>query len=99
MLCWARLLDPENTVHKYSISLKFVVSKNNFEATPMTTANPPALTAQVLFFSRLHQLQPPSRTGRISTWPFKVTRDKGDIRVQAARVIRTTAESWWPPGS
>jgi hypothetical protein len=99
MPCWAHLLGLENTVHKYSISLKFVVSKNNFEATPMTTANPPAPTAQVLFFSRLHQLQPRSHTGRISTWPFKVTRDKGDIRVQAARVIRTTAESWWPPES
>jgi hypothetical protein len=22
--------------------------------------------------------------------------DKDDVRVQAARVIRTTAESWWP---
>ncbi|MGJ7498826.1 hypothetical protein NWF24_11475 [Variovorax paradoxus] len=65
----------------------------------MTTANPPAPTAQALFFSRLHQFQPPSRTGRISTWPFKVTRDKDDIRVQAARVIRTTAESWWPSES
>ncbi|MBB3638103.1 hypothetical protein [Variovorax atrisoli] len=74
----------------------------------MTTASPPAPTAQVLFFSRLHRLQPSrTRTGRISTWPFKVARDKDhddgaprdDIRVHAARVIRTTAESWWPPES
>lgn len=73
----------------------------------MTTASPPAPTAQVLFFSRLHRLQPPrTRTGRVSTWPFKVARDKDhddgqhrdDIRAQAARVIRTTAESWWPDG-
>jgi len=73
----------------------------------MTTANPPAPSAQALFFSRLHALQPRSRKGRISTWPFKVTReqgyceshDKDDVRVQAARVIRTTAESWWPSES
>jgi len=75
----------------------------------MTTASPPAPTAQVLFFSRLHRLQPSrTRTGRVSTWPFKVARDKDhdddgsardDIRVHAARVIRTTAESWWPPES
>ena len=74
----------------------------------MTTASPPAPTAQVLFFSRLQRLQPSlTRTGRVSTWPFKVARDRGrdddgrngtdDIRAQAARVIRTTAESWWPP--
>jgi hypothetical protein len=73
----------------------------------MTTASPPAPSAQVLFFSRLQQLQSRSRTGRISTWPFKVAREKGygnedshekdDVRVQAARVIRTTAEHWWPP--
>lgn len=75
----------------------------------MTTASPPAPTAQVLFFSGLHRLQPSrTRTGRISTWPFKVARDRGhdddrndadDIRAQAARVIHTTAESWWPPES
>ncbi|WP_295978821.1 hypothetical protein [uncultured Variovorax sp.] len=73
----------------------------------MTTASPPVPSAQVLFFSRLHRLQPSlPRTGRLSTWPFKVARDKGqddqrsstdDIRAQAARVIRTTAENWWPP--
>jgi hypothetical protein len=36
-----------------------------------------------------------------------VAREKGpadphettDVRIQAARVIRTTAESWWPSGS
>ena len=73
----------------------------------MTTANPPAPSAQALFFSRLHALQPRSRKGRISTWPFKVTReqgqgpshDKDDVRVQAARVIRTTVENWWPSES
>lgn len=73
----------------------------------MTTASPPAPSAQVLFFSRLQQLQSRSRTGRISTWPFKVAREKGcddthekdDVRVQAARVIRTTAEHWWPSAS
>lgn len=76
----------------------------------MTTANPPAPSAQVLFFSsRQHPLQSRSRTtgktGRISNWPFRVTRERGhdesneqdDIRVQAARVIRTTAAHWWPP--
>jgi hypothetical protein len=73
----------------------------------MTTASPPAPSAQLLFFSRLQQLQSRSRTGRISTWPFKVAREKGcndthekdDVRVQAARVIRTTAEHWWPSAS
>jgi hypothetical protein len=74
----------------------------------MTTANPPASApSQALFFSSLQQLQTRSRTGRISTWPFRVAREKGaidpheatDVRVQAARVIRTTAESWWPSGS
>jgi len=91
----------KHTVHKHSISLEFVVSENNFKATTMTTANPPAPSAQVLFFSRLHPLQARSRsrTGRISTWPFKVARDRDDIRVQAARVIRTTAENWWPSES
>ncbi|PLC01723.1 hypothetical protein CY658_29750 [Variovorax sp. RO1] len=73
----------------------------------MTTANPPAPSAQVLFFSsRQHPLQSRShttgKTGRLSTWPFKVTRDKGaadglDIRAQAARVLQTTAAHWWPP--
>ncbi|QSI30388.1 hypothetical protein GNX71_12640 [Variovorax sp. RKNM96] len=75
----------------------------------MTTANPPAPSAQVLFFSpspsRRHPMQPRQRAGRISTWPFRVVREHGhgddsnemdDIRVQAARVIRTTAEHWWP---
>jgi hypothetical protein len=73
----------------------------------MTTANPPAPSAQVLFFSRLHPMQPRQRAGRLSTWPFRVARDhdhgiggeKDDIRVQAARVIRTTAEHWWPSAS
>lgn len=74
----------------------------------MTTANPPASApAQALFFSSLQQLQTRSRTGRLSTWPFKVARETGpvdvpetnDVRIQAARVIRTTAESWWPSGS
>jgi hypothetical protein len=75
----------------------------------MTTANPPAPSAQVLFLSpRLHPMQPRQRAGRISTWPFRVVRDHGhgdssnemdDIRVQAARVIRTTAEHWWPSES
>ena len=76
----------------------------------MTTANPPAPSAQVLFFSssspvRRHPMQPRQRAGRLSTWPFRVVREHGhgdssesdDVRVQAARVIRTTAEHWWPP--
>ena len=73
----------------------------------MTPANPPAPSAQVLFFSsaRRHPMQPRQRAGRISTWPFRVVREHGhgdsnerdDVRVQAARVIRTTAEHWWPP--
>lgn len=75
----------------------------------MTTANPPAPSAQVLFFSSrlhpLHPLLPRQRTGRLSTWPFRVAREQGhgdngneknDVRAQAARVIRTTAEHWWP---
>ena len=79
----------------------------------MTTANPPAPSAQVLFFSssspaRRHPMQPRQRAGRISTWPFRVVREHGhgddsnemdDVRVQAARVIRTTAEHWWPSES
>jgi hypothetical protein len=77
----------------------------------MTTANPPAAApAQALFFSSLQQLQTRTRTGRLSSWPFKVAREKGpqnlvdndernDVRVQAARVIRTTTEHWWPSGA
>jgi hypothetical protein len=69
----------------------------------MTTANPPAPSAQIVFFPRLHPLQPRQRTGRLSTWPFKVGRgdshEKDGIRVQAARVIRTTAEHWLPSAS
>ena len=77
----------------------------------MTTANPPAPSAQVLFFSsslaRRHPMQPRQRAGRTSTWPFRVVREHGhgdsnesdDVRVQAARVIRTTAEHWWPSES
>lgn len=67
----------------------------------MTTASPPAPSARILFFSPLRRPQPRSHAGRISTWPFRVVSDKergdgGDIRLQAARVIRTTAEQWWP---
>lgn len=74
----------------------------------MTTANPPASApAQALFFSSLPQLQTRTRTGRLSSWPFKVARQQehanddetNDVRVQAARIIRTTAEHWWPSGS
>jgi len=77
----------------------------------MTTANPPApVPAQTLFFSSLQQMQTRTRTGRISSWPFKVAREQdhgnltgndenNDVRVQAARVIRTTTEHWWPAGS
>jgi len=70
----------------------------------MTTANPPAASARILLFSRAAHPPPAARlraTGRISTWPFRVERpavqgDPHDIRVQAARVLRTTAEQWWP---
>lgn len=67
----------------------------------MTTASPPAPSARILFFSPLRRLQPRPHAGRISTWPFRVVSDKErgdgkDIRLQAARVIRTTAEEWWP---
>lgn len=70
----------------------------------MTTANPPAAAARILLFSRPTQPQPAPRlrtTGRISTWPFRVLRhnehgDPHDIKAQAARVLRTTAEQWWP---
>jgi len=67
----------------------------------MTTASPPAPSARILFFSQLRRPPPRQLAGRISTWPFRVTSDKdrdgGDIRLQAARVIRTTADQWWPP--
>ncbi|WP_431509295.1 hypothetical protein [Variovorax sp. DAIF25] len=70
----------------------------------MTTANPPAAAARILFFSRPMQAQPGPRlraTGRLSTWPFRVLRhneqgDPHDIKAQAARVLRTTAQQWWP---
>jgi len=70
----------------------------------MTTANPPAAAARILFFSRPAQTQPAPRlraTGRLSTWPFRVLRhneqgDPHDIKAQAARVLRTTAQQWWP---
>ena len=70
----------------------------------MTTANPPAAAARILFFSRPTQTQPAPRlraTGRLSTWPFRVLRrneqgDPLDIKAQAARVLRTTAQQWWP---
>jgi len=66
----------------------------------MTTASPPAPSARILFFSPLRRSQPRQPAGRISTWPFRVAsaqeRD-GDLRIHAARVIRTTAEHWWPP--
>lgn len=68
----------------------------------MTTASPPAPSARILFFSPLRRPQPRSHAGRISTWPFRVRSDRdrddgNDIRMQAARIIRTTAEQWWPP--
>lgn len=67
----------------------------------MTTASPPAPSARILFFSPLRRPQSRQHAGRISTWPFRVSSDKdregSDIRLQAARVIRTTAGQWWPP--
>jgi hypothetical protein len=67
----------------------------------MTTASPPAPSARILFFSPLRRPQPRQHAGRISTWPFRVVSDKdresSDIRLQAARIIRTTAGEWWPP--
>lgn len=68
----------------------------------MTTASPPAPSARILFFSPLRRPQPRSHAGRISTWPFRVRSDRdrddgNDIRMQAARIIRTTAKQWWPP--
>lgn len=76
----------------------------------MTTASPPASSARILFFSPLRRSQPRQPVGRISTWPFRVAsaqdrdgdngnlpRDDSAIRIHAARVIRTTAEHWWPP--
>ena len=67
----------------------------------MTTASPPAPSARILFFSQLRRPQPRQLVRRISTWPFRVVSDKdregSDIRLQAARVIRTTAGEWWPP--
>jgi len=68
----------------------------------MTTASPPAPSARILFFSPLRRSQPRPHAGRISTWPFRVVSDKErdddgkNIRLQAARIIRTTAEQWWP---
>ncbi|WP_431130623.1 hypothetical protein [Variovorax paradoxus] len=67
----------------------------------MTTASPPAPSARILFFSQLRRPQLRQHAGRISTWPFRVVSDKdregSDIRLQAARIIRTTAGEWWPP--
>ena len=74
----------------------------------MTTASPPASSARILFFSPLRRSQPRQPAGRISTWPFRVATEKdrdggglpGDgieVRMLAARVLRTTAEHWWPP--
>ncbi|WP_280816262.1 hypothetical protein [Variovorax sp. TBS-050B] len=77
----------------------------------MTTATPPAPSssppsARILFFSSplLRQLPRAHAAARLSTWPFRVAADKGskklqpcDLRVEAARVIRTTAMQWWPP--
>ncbi|MBT2332528.1 hypothetical protein J7E49_01190 [Variovorax paradoxus] len=69
----------------------------------MTTASPPAPSARILFFSPLRRPQPRQHAGRISTWPFRVASDKdrddsgNKVRIHAARVIRTTAEHWWPP--
>lgn len=72
----------------------------------MTTARPPAPSspsARVLFFSPLlRQLPRAHAAARLSTWPFRVAidahpaklREGADIRVQAARVIRTTAVYW-----
>ena len=68
----------------------------------MTTASPPAPSARILFFSPLRRSQTRPHAGRISTWPFRVVSDKErdddgkNIRLQAARIIRTTAEEWWP---
>ncbi|RRH89827.1 hypothetical protein EH244_09600 [Variovorax beijingensis] len=74
----------------------------------MTTASPPASSARILFFSPLRRSQPRQPVGRISTWPFRVATEKdrdggnlpcdgNDVRLHAARVLRTTAEHWWPP--
>ncbi|AGU50388.1 hypothetical protein VAPA_1c33020 [Variovorax paradoxus B4] len=74
----------------------------------MTPASPPAPSARILFFSPLRRSQPRQPVGRISTWPFRVATEKdrdggsipfdgNDVRLHAARVLRTTAEHWWPP--
>lgn len=74
----------------------------------MTTASPPASSARILFFSPLRRSQPRQPVGRISTWPFRVATEKdrdggglpgdgNEVRLHAARVLRTTAEHWWPP--
>jgi hypothetical protein len=74
----------------------------------MTTARPPAPSspsARILFFSPLlRQLPRAHAAARLSTWPFRVTvesqnvknrENRCDIRIEAARVIRTTAAQWW----
>jgi hypothetical protein len=75
----------------------------------MTTASPPAPSAQVLFFSSGRSRCSPRSNAQAASrpGPSSVVREKGygnedshekdDVRVQAARVIRTTAEHWWPP--
>lgn len=74
-------------VYSYSIKLRFTRA--------MIPIEPP--------LPRLQSLQFRHRPGRVSTWPFRVVRDAAqdaaDIRMQAARVIRTTAQSWWPADS
>jgi len=78
----------------------------------MTTARPPAPSspsfpsARILFFSPLlRQLPRAHAAARLSTWPFRVAADghngkkresRCDIRIEAARVMRTTAAQWWP---
>lgn len=76
----------------------------------MTTATPPApsSSARILFFPPLlRQLPRAHAAARLSTWPFRVTAERDsnggkklqpcDIRIEAARVIRTTSLQWWPP--
>lgn len=78
----------------------------------MTTATPPAPSspsARILFFSPLlRQLPRAHAAARLSTWPFRVAADRDNsshkkhqqpcnVRIEAARVIRTTSLQWWPP--
>jgi hypothetical protein len=75
----------------------------------MTTANPPAPSGAGSFFlfrPAASDAAAATRTGRISTWPFRVVRETGghgDSNEGMTSAFRRRASSarrpssWWPP--